>query len=101
VSWNENGFWQADVYLNTTAEEWDDNSGAPPDGFFTGCKGESETSVIVRAARKWPTADIRSIDIEPDEEIASTTPANVDEAGLREVYARACEEYGYDGDAIW
>lgn len=59
VSWNEKGFWQADLFHGEYAEE--------PETFFTLKRGQTKEDAIARAKEKWPLAVLQVADDEDDE----------------------------------
>lgn len=59
VSWNEKGFWQADLFHDASEwDAWDWESGNPADGFFTMAHGASLEDAMVKAAATWPGAKV-------------------------------------------
>jgi len=53
VSWNENGFWQGDLFWG----EWADT----PETFFTLKRGQTKEDAIAKAGEKWPLAELRVV----------------------------------------
>ena len=70
VSWNDNGFWQADEYLQ--AAQYDGNEmermGLAPDCFVTFPRDVSREDAISRAAAWRPQADLRVAEDDENEE---------------------------------
>lgn len=56
VSWNENGFWQADIFLNTEPHEIE--AGLASDGFFTMAREASSEDTEAKARETWPSATV-------------------------------------------
>ena len=60
VTWNEKGFWQADLYRGAGSwdrEDW--NSCPEPDDFFTGKRTQNADDVANRACEKWPKTEVQ------------------------------------------
>ena len=63
VSWNANGFWQADLFMDwrgASAKDWGEHDGVPDD-FFTLSKDDDEEAAMHRAAEKWPGCEVVTI----------------------------------------
>jgi len=68
VTWNENGFWQADLYKGAGSWDREDWNGCPePDAFFTMAKGKTPDDAANRAAEKWPKTEIQVLAL-PDQD---------------------------------
>ena len=60
VSWNEGGFWQADLFCGAAEwDQWDWEDGTPPDAHFTLKIGQTSGDAFARAREKWPGVDAR------------------------------------------
>jgi len=65
ISWNENGFWQGDLYRDWTPEM---PEGVSPDNFFTCLKDADYLEAVRRSIELWPTAFIYVITEEEQED---------------------------------
>lgn len=60
VSWNANGFWQADLFMDWAGASWRDwmEHDGVADDFFTLAKDGTEDQAKRRAAEKWPGCEV-------------------------------------------
>lgn len=69
VSYNENGFYQADFFKSAgdiPLEEWE-NIGAAPDSFMTFARNGSLEDALTRAQERWPDAILRNAEDDKNE----------------------------------
>lgn len=58
VSWNENGFWQGDLFIGDAD---------CPEAFFTLKRGQTKDDAVAKARASWPGVPISVIDPEDDD----------------------------------
>ena len=62
ISWNENGFWQADLFCDPPADSKAWGLISPmPDAFFTCARNEGPNEALAKAKIKWPAAKLETV----------------------------------------
>lgn len=66
VSWNDKGFWQADLYRSASDLNGDEIAALPPDLFCTFKRSHTFDEALALTKVRWPNAEILTVE---DEEI--------------------------------